>query len=34
MKKNRPPGYKLVPKGRWRFPLEEFVAWTNGKKEK
>ena len=36
MRKGKPPFYKLTSaaRGRWRFPRNEFLAWTRGKKEK
>lgn len=34
LRKGKPPSYKLVPNGRWRFPLTEFVAWAKGTKDK
>jgi excisionase family DNA binding protein len=34
LRKGKPPAYRLVPNGRWRFPTNEFVAWTKGEKDK
>ena len=33
LRKGKPPAYKLVPNGRWRFPLNEFMAWAKGEKD-
>ena len=36
MRKNRPPVFRLAgkPKGVWRFPRAEFIAWANGGAQK
>ncbi len=34
LRKGKPPSYRLVPGGRWRFPLDEFTAWAHGQKDK
>jgi excisionase family DNA binding protein len=34
LRRGKPPSYKLVPNGRWRFPIREFSAWVRGEKER
>jgi excisionase family DNA binding protein len=30
MRKNKPPSYRLFPKGRLRFPKEALIRYANG----
>lgn len=30
LRKNKPPLYRIIPKGRVRFPRDEFIKWSQG----